>query len=189
MKTRTHIRSAVPLTLAALAIILALAFVLASCGGAATPSTPPSTIYPQSSATGTLPALKTYLGSAQDVLAQVSATVGTLPDALQGMSAKPDATWSASAAQLQSIAAQLGDEASALAALQPPSALKPVHDAVVKGIQAAQSGVDKLAAKIGSGQQKATATRAEIRAQVDQYRAQIQGLADQLRGALGSLGQ
>jgi uncharacterized phage infection (PIP) family protein YhgE len=160
---------------------------LAGCGGSATtPSDPPSTIYPESSPTGTLPALKAYLDDAQEVLGQVAATVGSLPESTRGMSAKPDDTWSSAAAQLQSIAAQLGDEAAALAALQPPSALKPVQDAVVKGIQAAQTGVEKLAAGLESGQQAAT-TRAEVRSKVDRYRAQIDGLAQQLRSAIEGL--
>lgn len=169
--------------------VLALALVLAACGGTTTPSESPSTIYPESSPTGTLPALKAYLDDAQEVLGQVSTTVDTLPDAVDGMSAKPDDTWTAAAAQLQSVATQLGDEASALAALQPPSGLQPVQDAVVKGIQAAQSGVDKLAAELESGTQKAADRRAKVRAQVDKLKAQIEGLTQQLQGALGNLGQ
>jgi hypothetical protein len=184
VKTRKLTRTAIVATLAT----LALTAVLAGCGGtSATPSESPSTIYPESSPTGTLPALKAYLGDAQDVLGQVAATVGALPESTQGMSAKPDDTWSSSAAQLQSIATQLGDEAAALAALQPPSALQPVQDAVVKGIQAAQAGVQKLATSLESGQQKAATTRAEVRAKVDQYRAQIDGLRQQLQSAIGGL--
>ena len=186
MKTSKHIRSAVTLTLAA----IVLALVLAACGGtAATPSQSPSTIYPESSPTGTLPALKSYLTSVQDILGQVATTVGTLPDAVANLSAKPDSSWTSAAAQLQSTAMQLGNEASALAALQPPSALQPVQDAVVKGIQAAQTGVDKLATKLQSGQASAATRKAQVQAEVEKYKTQIQGLADQLKGALGNLGQ
>jgi uncharacterized phage infection (PIP) family protein YhgE len=182
--TRKLIRTAAVATFAA----LALAGVLAGCGsGSTTPSESPSTIYPESSPTGTLPALKAYLTDAQEVLGQVATTVGALPDATSGMSTKPDDTWSSAAAQLQSIATQLGDEAAALAALQPPSALKPVQDAVVKGIQAAQSGVEKLAAGLESGQQKTADRRAEVQAQVDQYKAQIDGLTQQLQNAISGL--
>ena len=175
-------------TFAAVALVaLALAAVLAGCGAdSTTPSESPSTIYPESSPTGTLPALKAYLDDAQEVLGQVATTVGALPETTQGMSAKPDETWSSAAAQMQSIATQLGDEAAALAALQPPSALQPVQDAVVKGIQAAQAGVEKLAAGLESGEQ-AAATRAEVRSKVDQYRAQIDGLTQQLKSAIGGL--
>ena len=179
MKTRMPIRIATALA------AVALAAVLAGCGNAATPSASPSTIYPQASATGTVPQLKAYLTSAQDILGQVATTVGQLPGAVQGMSAKPDSTWQSSGAQLDSIATQLGQEASALAALQPPSALKPVQDAVVKGIQTAQSGVQKLGAKLQSGSAKASAKKAQIQAEVDKYKSQLDGLAQQLKGALG----
>ena len=50
---------------------LALAVVLAGCGSSSSPSAAPSTIYPESSPTGTLPALKAYLTDAQDILGQV----------------------------------------------------------------------------------------------------------------------
>lgn len=176
MKTRT-------LTTIAAGALAALALVLAGCGNSGATASSPSTIFPQSSATGTLPALKAYLTSAQDILGQVSTTVGQLPGAVGGMSVKPDSTWQSSGSQLDSIATQLGQEASALAALQPPSVLQPVQDAVVKGIQAAQSGVQKLGAKLQSG----SAKKAQIKAQVDKYRSQLDGLAQQLKDALGGL--
>jgi hypothetical protein len=163
---------------------LALVPVLAGCGSSS-PSAPPSTIYPQSSATGTLPAAKAYLNSAQTILGQVATTVGALPGAVQGMNTKPDATWTAAATQLRSIATQLGQEASALAALQPPSALKPVQDAVVKGIQTAQTGVTKLATTLTSKSQAAATRKAQVQAKANQLKAQIDGLAQQLKGALG----
>jgi len=176
VKTRT-------LTTIAAGALAALALVLAGCGNSGATASSPSTIFPQSSATGTLPALKAYLTSAQDILGQVSTTVGQLPGAVGGMSVKPDSTWQSSGSQLDSIATQLGQEASALAALQPPSVLQPVQDAVVKGIQAAQSGVQKLGAKLQSG----SAKKAQIKAQVDKYRSQLDGLAQQLKDALGGL--
>ena len=183
MKRRTRSTRVVAGAIAA----LALAVVLAGCGSSSSPSEAPSTIYPQSSATGTVPALKAYLTDAQDVLGQVSTTVGTLPAAVQGMSKTPDDTWTAAAAQLQSIATQLGDEATALAALQPPSTLQPVQDAVVKGIQAAQSGVDKLATRIDSKPASLANKKAEIQAKVDGLKSQLDGLSTQLKNALGGL--
>jgi hypothetical protein len=185
LKTKTHIRGALAATLAA----LVLTAVLAGCGSSTSPSASPSTIYPQTSAsaTGTLPALQAYLTSAQDVLGQVATTVSQLPAAVQGMSAKPDSSWESSGAQLESIATQLGTEAAALAALQPPTALQPVQDAVVKGIQAAQSGVQKLGARMQSGSATASAKKAQIQAEVEKYRSQIDGLAQQLKSALGGL--
>ena len=166
---------------------LALAVILVGCGSSGSPSEAPSTIYPESSPTGTVPALKAYLADAQDILGQVSATVGTLPDAVQGMSETPDDTWTAAAAQLQSIATQLGAEADALAALQPPSALQPVQDAAVKGIQTAQSGIEKLATRIASRPASLANKKAEVQAKVDELKSQLDGLSTQLKNALGSL--
>ncbi len=103
------------------------------------------------------------------------------------MSKTPDDTWTSAAAQLQSIATQLGSEASALAALQPPTALQPVQDAVVKGIQAAQSGVDKLATKIAAKPASLANKKAQIQAKVDQFKSQLGGLSQQLQNALGGL--
>ena len=119
MKTRTH---SLKVATGALAV-LALAVILAGCGSTSTPSETPSTIYPEGSPTGTGPALKAYLTDAQDILSQVGTTVAALPDAVKSMNKKPDDTWTAAATQLQSIATQLGSEADALAALQPPTAL------------------------------------------------------------------
>ena len=183
MKRRTRSAKLVAGAIAALALVA----ILAGCGSSGSPSEAPSTIYPESSPTGTVPALKAYLTDAQDVLGQVSTTVGTLPAAVQGMSKVPDDTWTAAAAQLQSIASQLGGEADALAALQPPSALKPVQDAVVKGIQAAQSGIDKLATRIASKPASLANKKAEIQAKVDQYKSQLDGISTQLKNALGGL--
>ncbi|MGE5229932.1 MAG: hypothetical protein ACM3MJ_09465 [Deltaproteobacteria bacterium] len=182
MTKRLRISSAATAALAA----IVLAVVVAGCGDAS-PSETPSTIYPESSATGTLPALKAYLTDAQAVLDQVGTTVGALPDAVAGISRTPDDSWTASAAQLQSIATQLGDEAAALAALQPPSGLQPVQDAVVKGIEAAQKGVEKLATQLDSRVQSAATRKAQVEAKVSEIKAQLDGLAQQLKGALGSL--
>lgn len=183
MKTKVHIRSAALATLAA----LVLAAVLAGCGSSGSPSAAPSTIYPQSSATGTVPAAKAYLNDAQTILGQVTTTVDALPGAVEGMSKKPDDTWTSAAAQLHSIATQLGSEATALAALQPPTVLQPVQDAVVKGMQAAQSGVDKLATQIAAKPASLANKKAQIQAEVDQFKSQLGGLSQQLQNALGGL--
>lgn len=172
---------------AAALAVLVLALVLAGCGSEGAPSEAPSTIYPESSPTGTLPALKAYLEDADEVLSQVTTTVGTLPEAVQGLSKRPDDTWTASAAQLRSISSQLGDEAAALAALQAPTALQPVQDAVVKGIQGAQKGVDKLADGLDSGAESAATRREQIHSTVEKLQAQLDGLSTQLRGAIEGL--
>jgi hypothetical protein len=164
---------------------LALAVILVGCGSTSTPSASPSTIYPQGSPTGTLPAAKAYLNDAQTILGQVATTVGALPAAVQGMNKTPDATWTAAATQLQSVATQLGSEANALAALQPPTALQPVQDAVVKGIQTAQSGVSKLATKIAAKPARLANKTAQVQAKANQLKAQLDGLSQQLKSALG----
>ena len=183
MKRRMRSTRVVAIALAA----LVLAVILAGCGSTSSPSETPSTIYPQGSPTGTGPALKAYLTDAQDILGQVSTTVAALPDAVKSMNKKPDDTWTAAAAQLQSIATQLGSEADALAALQPPTALQPVQDAVVKGIQTAQSGVDKLATTIASKPASLANKTAEVQAKVDELKSQLDGLSSQLQNALGGL--
>ncbi len=81
----------------ALATIM-LTATLVGCGNAGAPSVAPSTIYPETSPTGTLPALKAYLDDVEQVLAQAAATATTLPDAVQGLSRTPDETWASSAA-------------------------------------------------------------------------------------------
>ena len=121
------------------------------------------------------------------MLSQVATTVGTLPGAVEGISKTPDDTWTASAAQLKSIGSQLGDEAAALAALQPPAALQPVQDAVVKGIETARQGVDKLADGLDSGVQSAATRRAQVQSTVEKLQAQLDGLSGQLRGAIENL--
>lgn len=183
MKRKTRATSAAALTLAA----LTLAVGLTGCGSAGGPGDTPTTIYPESSATGTLPALKTYLDEADQVLSQVAATAGTLPEAVQGLSRTSDDTWTAAAEQLRSVSSQLGDEAQALAALQPPTTLQPLQDAVVKGIQGAQRGVDKLADALDSGVQTAATRKAQIQSTVARLQSQIQGLSKQLRGALDAV--
>ncbi len=166
---------------------LAIAVVLAGCGSTSSPSAAPSTVYPQSSATGTLPAAKAYLNDAQTVLGQVTTTAGALPAAVEGMNKTPDATWTSAATQLQSIATQLGSEASALAALQPPTTLQPVQDAVVKGMQTAQTQVDKLATTIAAKPASLANKKAQIQAQVDRFKSQLGGLTTQLQNVLGGL--
>ncbi len=173
--------------MASVLAVLGLAVIVAGCGSTSSPSAAPSTIDPQSSATGTLPAANAYLSEAQSILDQVTTTVNSLPSAVEGMSKTSDDTWTSAAAQLQSIATQLGSEATALAALQAPTALQPVQDAVVKGIQATQSGVDKLATTIAAKPASLTNGKAQVQAEVDQYKSQLGGLSQQLQNALGGL--
>lgn len=182
MKRKTRIISAMAAMVAALAITVALA----GCGST-TPAEAPSTIYPESSPTAGAAALKAYLNDAKSVLSDVGTTAASLPDAVAGVSSKPDDTWSTTATSLQDISTQLGDEATALAALQPPEALQPIQDAVVTGIEGAQSAVDKLAAALDKGVETSETAKAEIQSKVDSLQSQLQGLSEQLSSALGGL--
>jgi hypothetical protein len=177
-----RITSAVAAMLAALGV----AVVLAGCGST-NPTEVPSTIYPESSPTGTVPALKAYLNDAKGVLTDVGATAAALPDAVKGISKTPDDTWTTAATSLQDVSTQLGSEAAALAALQPPSTLQPVQDAVVTGIEGVQSAVDKLASALESRSQSAETKKAQIQSKLDGLKSQLDGLSQQLSGALSGL--
>jgi hypothetical protein len=161
-----------PWTAVVAALVALLAVVLAGSGSTST-------------ATGVPSAAQTYLNSARDVLYEVGSTASTLPDTVKGMSKKPDSTWAAAATKLQAASSQLGQEAARLAALKPPAALKPVQDLIVKGIQAAQSGVDKLATSIGKRARGSATRQANVQSTVSGLQSQLDGLASQLRGALG----
>lgn len=182
MKQKVRIISVIVTAVAALAI----AAVLAGCGST-TPAEAPSTIYPESSPSTGAAAVKTYLESAKVVLTDVGATAAAIPDAVAGMSKRPDDTWSTAAANLQDISTQLGDETAALEALQPPESLQPVQDAVASGIQAAQSAVDKLAAALEKGESTAATRQAQIQSTVDSVKSQLQSMSDMLSSALGGL--
>jgi len=172
--------------IAATVAVLAIAVVLAGCGSS-TPAEAPSTIYPESSPTSGPAALKAYLSDAKVVLTDLRTTAAGVPDAVAGMSKRPDSTWSTAATNLQDISTQLGDEATALAALQPPETLQPVQDAVVAGIEGAQSAVDKLAAALAKGESTAATRQAQIQSTVDSVTSQIQSMSDMLSSALGGL--
>ena len=182
MKQKTRIISLIAAALA----VLTIAVVVAGCGST-TPTEAPSTIYPESSPTSGPAALKAYLNDAKGVLTDLSTTAASVPDAVAGMSKKPDSTWSTAATDLQDVSTQLGDEAAALAALQPPESLQPVQDVVVKGIEAAQTAVDKLAAALEKGESTAATKQAQIQSTIDSVKSQIQSMSDMLSSALGGL--
>ena len=114
-------------------------------------------------------------------------TAGALPDAVAGLSKKPDDTWLASGAKLNDVARQLGDEATSLAALTPPSVLKPVQDAVVKGLQATRAKVNALSGLLYEQSADEATANSPIQTQVDKMKAQVQALSTKLSGALGAL--
>ena len=156
---------------------------LAGCGstGASTSSSPAATQSGAASGSG-----QSYAGPAQSVLAQVGTTAGALPDAVAGLSKKPDDTWTASGAKLNEVASQLGDEASSLAALTPPNALKPVQDAVVKGLQAMQAKVNALSGLLYEQSADEATAKSPIKTQVEKMKTQVQALSAELSGALGT---
>ena len=159
---------------AAVAILFAVGalVVLAGCGSTSTTTGIPS-------------ATQTYLNSARDVLYEVGSTASILPDAVSGMSKRPDSTWTVASARLQAVSSQLGQEAARLAALKPPAVLQPAQDLVVKGIQATRSGVDKLATGIGKRARGSATRQAKVQSTVTGLQSQLDGLAKQFRAALG----
>ena len=164
---------------------VALAGVLAGCGDSTSPTESSEQPSPAASPPGAdLSGFKAYVKDANAVLAQVGATAGALPDAVQGMSTTPDDTWTASAAELQDISAQLGEEAASLDALQPPPVLQPVQDAAVNGIEDAQRAVDELATALEKGVQNAETATSAVQSTVDDVRAQLDDLSQALSGAV-----
>jgi len=164
-------------TVISLIAFVAVGAVLTGCGG--------SEPEPSPSPSSGVAALRAYLSEVDDTLSRVKETAGTLPDAIQGMSTVPDETWTAAAADLTDISQQLGDEAASLDALEAPSVLQSLQDAVVKGIESAQTAVDKLANEIESGAASAATKRAQVQAVIDDAQAQLMDLSDQLSDALG----
>jgi hypothetical protein len=183
LKTRkTRVTAA--LTTAAVAVVLAL--VVAGCGStAASPSPTPAPT--QSSITARVLALKDYLGQVKPVTDQIASTVGTLPGAVKGISAKPGATWTTAATNLDATATQLGTEASSLSALTPPASLQSTQDAAVKAIQSVQTNVSDAAAFLNKKVAKAGTTKATIQAQLSAAQAKLSGAAQQLTSAVQGL--
>ena len=161
--------------------VVAVGAVLSGCGSS---EPEPS---PSPSPSSGVAALRAYLSDVDATLTRVKDTAGTLPDAVQGMSTVPDETWTAAAADLTDISQQLGDEAASLDALEAPSVLQSLQDAVVKGIESAKTAVDKLATEIESGAESAATKRAQVQSVIDEAQAQLMDFSDQLSDALGGV--
>ena len=181
MSRHLRISAALAATLMALAVVPALA----GCGSTAA-STSSSPTVTQSAVASSAPT--TYLAQAQQIIAQVGTTAGSLPDAVAGLSKTVDDTWMASGAKLNDVATQLGKEASSLAALTPPSALQPVQDAVVKGIQDAQAKVNDLSGLLNAQSATAATAQGSVQSQVDGMKAKLLVLSTVLSTALDKLG-
>jgi hypothetical protein len=115
------------------------------------------------------------------------ATAGSLPTAVKGLNTKPDSTWTASATKLEAVASQLGDEASSLAALTPPSSLASVQAVAVKGLQGAQAAITKTADALNKRVATSATRRATIQAQISSLQAQLSGLSDKVTSAINSV--
>jgi hypothetical protein len=171
------------------AIVVVLVVVLTGCGttsgssAAASPSPSPTASRSQGSLAA-VAALASYLGQVKPIATQIGTTAASLSGAVKGLAAKPNGTWSASAARLTTISSQLSDQAKSLAALTPPAALRPVQDAVVKTVGAAQKAVATTAAALKKGVDKKNATKAQIQAQLAALQGKLSQLPQQLIGAV-----
>ena len=186
MNRKTRIVSIVA-TLVALAAVA----VLAGCGSSTSSSASPvASITPQASPTSGIAALKVYLGEVKAIAASVSTTANSLPGAVQGLSNKPDQTWTAAATQLTAAAQQFGDEATSLSQLTAPSGLQTIQDAGVKVIQAAQASVTKLAEGLNKGVSTVATTKAKILSAIADAQAKASGVGASIAAAVaGLLGQ
>jgi len=168
-----------------LAVVL-LAVVLAGCGST-TADEPPSPT-PEPTATGTAPAgLGAYLEQAGAVLADVGDTLAALPEAVRGINRTPDESWSEAGQGLRRLAEELADEASRLADLRSPSGLRPVQDAVVRGLQRTQARLEQTADRLSDPAQREGLTRQDVEDEVDQLRSDAGALSTQLREALDTV--
>ncbi len=118
--------------------LLAVALVATGCGGGTTASPSPSPSPSASSLTEKLAALTAYIAQVTPIYQTTSSAVGSLGEAVSGLSTKPDKSWATSGAQMASAATALGTAATDLSALTPPAALQGTQDNVVKVLQAAQ---------------------------------------------------
>jgi hypothetical protein len=174
-------------TLAAAALVAVAALVVAGCGDSTAASATPSPSPSQSSIAARVLALKDYLGQVKPVTDQIASTVATLPGTVKGIGAKPGATWTAAATQLDAAATQLGAEAASLAAITPPAALQSTQDAAVKAIQSVQTGVSDTAAFLNKKVAKAGTTKATIQAQLSAAQSQLSAAAQKLTSAIQGL--
>jgi hypothetical protein len=162
---------------ATLMVLVALG--LGGCGGSTTSTQSSSPAASQSGAAGG------YAAQAQAVLTQVGATAASLPDAVAGLSKQPDDTWLTSGSKLIAISTALDKEASSLATLTPPAALKPVQDAAVKGIQKVRAKVEALSGLIYEESATEAYQSGPIPAQIAKIKAQLTAVTTALSAAAG----
>jgi flagellin-like hook-associated protein FlgL len=160
---------------------------LAGCGGSTTATPTPTPSPSESSLISRLAALKAYKAQVQPIVTQLTATATSLPTAVKGLSTRPDSTWTASAANLTVIAAELGDEAASLEALIPPAALADVQAAAVTAIQNVQAALTKTADALNKGVVTSATKVAAIQSQMESLKTQISGLSEKVTSALDSV--
>jgi hypothetical protein len=180
--------------LAAVMLLAAVALAMAGCGGgdsteggAGSPASTPSASASGGGVLGGLAAIQSYLQQVQPIAGQVAETADELTGAVKGLSVKPGESWTESAADLDTIAKELGDEAASLAALTPPSALQPVQDAAVSGIQSAQSAIGKLSDALDKRTASAATKKSKVESQVDGLSKQLSQIGQSLTDAIGAL--
>lgn len=169
----------------ALAVVAAVA-VLAGCGTKASSSaaTPSPTASKSQGSLAAVAALAGYLGQVKPIATQIGATAASLPGAVKGLTTKPSGTWATSAAYLSTISLQLSSQAKSLAALTPPTALRSVQDAVVKGIEDTQKAVAATAATLKKGVATKSAAKTDIQAQIGALQGKLSRLPQQLISAV-----
>lgn len=180
-------RTRIAAALSAAALIAVVALVIAGCGGGTAASATPSPTPSQSSIAARVLALNAYLSQVKPITGQIGSTVASLPGAVKGISAKPGATWTTAATDLDTIATQLGAEAASLSALTPPAALQSTQDAAVKAIQSVQTSVSDTAKLLNEKVAKAGTTKASIEAQLAAAQTQLSAAAVHLTSAIQSL--
>jgi hypothetical protein len=177
-------------SVAVASVVVAAAVVLAGCGTKASstsqsPASSPKALPSQGSLAG-LAALAGYLGQVRPVATQLGSTVSALPEAVKGLSTKPNGSWTTASTKLKAISSQLGAEAATLAALSPPALLRPAQDAAVKAITDARSAVANTASTLG----KRTATKGtaagQIQSQIGALTSRLSQLGQQLIGTIAA---
>lgn len=183
-----RMRTGVPGVFVTLAIVLAAT----GCAGkesstAAAPAPKASHSAPQSGLLNGVTDLKTYLEQVKPIASELATTVAALPDAVKGLSAKPDDTWTTSAAKLDDIATQLDGEASSLAALAPPDGLRPVQTAAVTGVREARSAVTGIAGALDKRSSSSAPERATLQSEIDKLQARLSALSKMLGAGIEAL--
>ncbi len=178
-------------SVAVASVAVAAAVVLAGCGTKAISTSPSPAGLPKASPSQVslagLAALAEYLGQVRPVATQLGSTVSALPEAVKGLSAKPNGSWTTASTKLKAISSQLGGEAARLASLSPPASLRPTQDAAVKAITDTRSAVAKTASTLGRRTATKGTAATQIQSQIDALTGRLSQLGQQLVGAIAGV--